>query len=208
MCVFLSVAQLLDDQPELSYTVTERDLIVSEMETLRQPPPNPLTNKAGGDVPEKSGRETPRKDPTQSESPQNRIQRRTAEQIVDMPVLKVVEERVQVAKVSARDRGSTALRGAECRLGAHPGDTVGAVELRKKFEERDTDRDACQAALNELSTVCLNVGNVALKRLCLPVSLCHTKFRQLSTGCVVTNATLPRRHCLTAQNKTKQTLCP
>ena len=40
-----------------------------------------------------------------------------------------------------------------CRLGKmtevsrHPGD---AVELRKKFFERCTDRDACQAAFNEL----------------------------------------------------------
>ena len=35
---------------------------------------------------------------------QNRIQRRTAEQIVDMPVLEVVEVHVESAKVSSRDR--------------------------------------------------------------------------------------------------------
>ena len=46
---FMSVAQILDDQPELSCTVTERDLNLSEMEILRQPPLNSLANDAGGD---------------------------------------------------------------------------------------------------------------------------------------------------------------
>ena len=38
LCVFLSVAQIHDDQPELFSAVTEKDLDVSEMEILRQPP--------------------------------------------------------------------------------------------------------------------------------------------------------------------------
>ena len=45
-CLFLSVAQLLNDQPKLPDAVTERDLNVSETETSRQPPPNP---PAGGE---------------------------------------------------------------------------------------------------------------------------------------------------------------
>ena len=33
----------------------------------------------------------------------------------------------------------------------HAGDTVETVELRKKFFEKYTDRDECQASLNELA---------------------------------------------------------
>ena len=49
LCVFLSVAQNLDDQPELSGTATQRDPNVSEMETLRQPPPYPVADNGRGD---------------------------------------------------------------------------------------------------------------------------------------------------------------
>ena len=41
LCIFLSVAQILDDQPELSYAVD------SELETLREPPRDPLANNEG-----------------------------------------------------------------------------------------------------------------------------------------------------------------
>ena len=44
--LFLSVAQILDDQPELSCAVTERDLSTCP----RQPPPIPLAKKAGRDA--------------------------------------------------------------------------------------------------------------------------------------------------------------
>ena len=36
LCMFLSVAQILDGEPELSYAVTERDLNVSEVGISRQ----------------------------------------------------------------------------------------------------------------------------------------------------------------------------
>ena len=42
LCMFLSVAQIVDSLPELSYAVTERDLNVSEVGTSRQPPPERL----------------------------------------------------------------------------------------------------------------------------------------------------------------------
>ena len=57
LCMFLSVAKVLDDQPELSFAVTERDLNVSE--TLREPPLNPLADKAGGGGRRKRGGKTP-----------------------------------------------------------------------------------------------------------------------------------------------------
>ena len=56
--MFLSVAQILDEQPELSHAVTNRDLNVSEMETLRQPPPDPLANNAGKERPHEEKQET------------------------------------------------------------------------------------------------------------------------------------------------------
>ena len=46
LCMLLSVVQTFDDQPSLSY-VAERDLDVSEMETLRQPPLDPVAHNAG-----------------------------------------------------------------------------------------------------------------------------------------------------------------
>ena len=41
-----AVTQILDDQPDPSYAVTERDLNVSEIEISRQTPPNPFDNIA------------------------------------------------------------------------------------------------------------------------------------------------------------------
>ena len=43
--MILSAAQILDDE-ELSCAVTERDLDVSDMETLREPPPHPHVDNA------------------------------------------------------------------------------------------------------------------------------------------------------------------
>ena len=61
LCMFLSVAQIFDDQPELSHAVTERDLIVSEMQTFRQPPLEQLANNDGkGLHPRKLRSEIPR----------------------------------------------------------------------------------------------------------------------------------------------------
>ena len=40
LSMFLSVAQIADSLPELSYAVTERDLNVSEVGTSRQPAAN------------------------------------------------------------------------------------------------------------------------------------------------------------------------
>ena len=57
--VFLSIAQILDDQPDPSYAVTKGYLNVSEMETLRQPPADPLANTARGD-PTQRARRRPR----------------------------------------------------------------------------------------------------------------------------------------------------
>ena len=56
VCVFPSVAQILDDQPEFSNELTGRDLNVSEMETSRHPPRNPVANNAGGEFHAKSRR--------------------------------------------------------------------------------------------------------------------------------------------------------
>ena len=47
LSMFLSVAQIADSLPELSYAVTERDLNVSGMGTSRQPAPNDSCNQRG-----------------------------------------------------------------------------------------------------------------------------------------------------------------
>ena len=47
LCMLLSVAQIFDDQPELSHAVTERDLIVSEIQTFRHPPLEQLADNDG-----------------------------------------------------------------------------------------------------------------------------------------------------------------
>ena len=61
LCMFLAVAQTDDDPSEPSCAVTEGSLNLSEMETLRQLPPNPLANKAGGHSRRKRGGDpTPR----------------------------------------------------------------------------------------------------------------------------------------------------
>ena len=49
LVLFLSVAQIHDDQPELSSAVTERELNVSETEISRRPPLSPLADNAAAD---------------------------------------------------------------------------------------------------------------------------------------------------------------
>ena len=92
-----------------------------------------------------------------------------------MPVPKVVEEHVEIAKFSLRDRVQQRLeeqsvgrersseRGVEqvvdvpveqmAEVSQYPGDTVEAVELRKMCFERYTAWDAFQAAFNEVKTL-------------------------------------------------------
>ena len=55
LCMFRSVANILDDQPERSYAETERDLNVSHMETSRRPPTAPPGGNAGGDPTQRTG---------------------------------------------------------------------------------------------------------------------------------------------------------
>ena len=118
--------------------------------------------------------------------PQNRIQRWTAEQIVDMPVPEVVEEHVDIAKVSSQNRVPQLFQeqsaGQEriserrveqtvdvpnkCRRRCP--ETVEAVEFRKKFFDMYTDRGACRAALKRLKTQHskVHVGRWEMMRSC------------------------------------------
>ena len=94
----------------------------------------------------------------------NRSQPWTAEQIVDKTVPSVLEEHVEITKVSSRNRGQQRFeeqsvsqkRISECRVeqvvdvpagqmeqvSQYSGDTVKAVEFRKKFFGVNTDRDS------------------------------------------------------------------
>ena len=49
LCMFRSVANILDDQPERSHAETERDVNVSYMDTSHRPQPGPPAGDAGGD---------------------------------------------------------------------------------------------------------------------------------------------------------------